>query len=87
MDNVFAALSDPHRIEIIKRLSSNERAVGELANELGRSQPTVSKALRVLRDAGLVNVRTVGQLRFYSLRRERLGEVAQWALGLSRNDQ
>jgi DNA-binding transcriptional ArsR family regulator len=82
MYSVFAALSDPLRLQIVERLGMNEHAVGELALALGRSQPTISKALRVLRDADLVNVRRVGQLRYYSLKADQLGVLAQWALAV-----
>lgn len=86
MYRILAALSDPLRLLIVEKLSANERAVGELALALGRSQPTLSKALRVLRDAELVQVRRAGQLRYYSLRTDRFAELATWALEVARLD-
>jgi DNA-binding transcriptional ArsR family regulator len=86
MNKVFAALSDPIRFQIVERLSVNEHAVGELAFALGLSQPTTSKALRILRDADLVNVRRAGQLRYYSLRHDRFDEIARWALAMTHDD-
>jgi len=83
MNEVFVALSDPIRFQIVERLSVNEHAVGELAFAIGLSQPTNSKALRILRDADLVNVRRVGQSRYYSLRVDRFDAVARWPLALS----
>lgn len=80
----FRAISDPLRFEIVMHLSANEHAVGELALALGHSQPNISKALRVLRDADLVHVRKVGQSRYYSLRRDRFAEIARWVLGVAR---
>jgi DNA-binding transcriptional ArsR family regulator len=86
MDEIFAALADPLRFSIVERLSANEHTVGELVLAGDRSQPTISKALRVLRDAGLVNVRSVGQLRYYSLRRSHFEAIAHWALAIVHRD-
>jgi DNA-binding transcriptional ArsR family regulator len=59
-------------------LRRRERSVSELVARVGLSQPGVSKHLRVLRDAGLVNVRKDGRMRWYSLRPEPLLEVDRW---------
>jgi DNA-binding transcriptional ArsR family regulator len=59
-------------------LRADERSVGDLVSELGLSQPGVSKHLRVLRDAGLVEARVDGQRRVYRLRSEPLREIDEW---------
>ena len=75
----FAVLAEPTRRSILDLLlRDGERAVGELVERLQLSQPLVSKHLRVLRDAGLVDVRTDAQRRLYRLRPEPLAEVDAW---------
>ena len=74
----FEALAEPRRRHILDLLRERERAVGELVEEIGISQPGVSKHLRVLRDAGLVVVRAEAQRRVYALRGDPLAEVAAW---------
>ena len=71
-------LAEPHRRQILDLLRESERAVGELVDEVGISQPNVSKHLRVLREAGLVDVRTDAQRRVYRLRPEPLREIDEW---------
>lgn len=78
MLSIFEVLSLPARREIIERLRRGPRSVGELAGELGVSQPIMSKHLRVLRDSGFVTVRVDAQRRWYELRPEPLMEVAEW---------
>ena len=63
----FAALSDPTRLAIVEELSSGERGVGELAQHLKLRQPTISQHLKVLREAGLVQVRAEAQRRLYQV--------------------
>lgn len=75
---LFDVLSDPNRRRILDLLLPGEWSVGELVDELGLSQPLVSKNLRVLREAGLVDVRADGQLRLYRLRPEPLMELDAW---------
>ena len=75
---VYAALVEPTRRRILDLLRDDERAVGELVDLLGLSQPAVSKHLRVLRDAGLVDVRPDAQRRLYRLRPGPLTEVDEW---------
>jgi DNA-binding transcriptional ArsR family regulator len=75
---VFDVLAEPHRRQILDLLREDERAVGDLVAEVGISQPSVSKHLRVLRDAGLVEVRTDAQRRLYRLRPEPLREIDEW---------
>ena len=74
----FEVLAEPTRRRILDLLLDGERAVGELVKRLAISQPGVSKHLRVLRDAGLVSVRTEAQRRIYGIRPEPLEEVAEW---------
>jgi DNA-binding transcriptional ArsR family regulator len=71
-------LAEPRRLQILDLLRDGERPVGELVDRLGVSQPAVSKHLRVLRDAGLVQVRTDAQRRLYRIRPEPLAELDQW---------
>jgi DNA-binding transcriptional ArsR family regulator len=75
---MFDVLAEPHRRQILDLLREAERAVGDLVDEVGISQPSVSKHLRVLRDAGLVEVRTEAQRRVYRLRPEPLREIDEW---------
>jgi DNA-binding transcriptional ArsR family regulator len=75
---VFEILAEPHRRQILDLLRERELAVGDLVSALGLSQPGVSKHLRVLRDAGLVEVRTDAQRRLYRIRTEPLREIDQW---------
>ena len=74
----YAALADPSRREILDHLRSGERTVGDLVTRLQLSQPGVSKHLKVLRAAGLVDVRPEGRRRWYALRAEPLAEVDRW---------
>lgn len=74
----FEVLAEPTRRRILDLLHPGERSVGELVDQLGLSQPGVSKHLRVLRDAGLVAVRRDAQRRWYRLRPEQLAEVDAW---------
>jgi DNA-binding transcriptional ArsR family regulator len=77
--DVFSALADPTRRQVLDLLSRKERAAGELGSVFPHiSQPGMSRHLRVLREAGLVKVRQDRRLRVYSLRSERLAEVDAW---------
>jgi DNA-binding transcriptional ArsR family regulator len=75
---VFEALGEPRRLAIVEALRDGERPVGELVEALGLSQPAVSKHLRVLKDAGLVEVRVDAQRRLYRVRPEPLAELDDW---------
>lgn len=75
---VFEVLAEPRRREILDLLCAGERTVGEIVERIPISQPGVSKHLRVLRDAGLVDSRTDAQRRVYAVRAEPLAEVAAW---------
>jgi DNA-binding transcriptional ArsR family regulator len=74
----YAALAEPSRRKILDLLRAGERSVNDLVGRLKLSQPGVSKHLRVLRDAGLVDVRPDGRQRLYRLRAEPLAEVDAW---------
>ena len=74
----YAALAEPSRRQILDLLRDRERSVNELVDHVGLSQPGVSKHLKVLREAGLVDVRPAGKQRFYGLRPTPLAEVADW---------
>ena len=78
MDTVLQALSDASRRTVLEALSDGPATVGELAALLPIARPGVSRHLRVLRDAGLVEVRKEAQFRVYNLRPEPLAEVDEW---------
>src|SRR5215831_15797856 len=75
---LFEILAEPNRRRMLDLLRDDELTVGELVDALEMSQPAVSKHLRVLRDAGLVEARIDGQRRIYTLRPEPLAEVDAW---------
>jgi DNA-binding transcriptional ArsR family regulator len=75
---MFDVLAEPNRRRILELLRDGERPVGELVDELDVSQPAVSKHLRILRDAGLVEARVDASRRLYRLRPEGLREVDEW---------
>jgi DNA-binding transcriptional ArsR family regulator len=74
----FEALAEPNRRRILDLLAAAERPVGELVGALGVSQPAVSKHLRVLREAGLVEARRDAQRRLYRVRAEPLRDLDEW---------
>ena len=76
--SVFEVLAEPHRRHILDLLREGERSVNELVAGLGLSQPGVSKHLRILREAGLVEVRADAQRRLYALRPQPLEELQRW---------
>lgn len=84
MESSFAILAEPNRRAILSLLLASERSVGELERELQLSQPSVSKHLRVLRDAGFVESRTEAQRRLYRLKPEPLMELDEWLLPFRR---
>jgi DNA-binding transcriptional ArsR family regulator len=77
--DVFNAVAEPRRREVIELLAGGERSVGELVAELGGSQPQVSKHLRVLLEVELVSVRREGRHRLYRLEAEGLRQIHEWA--------
>jgi DNA-binding transcriptional ArsR family regulator len=78
VESSFAIVAEPNRRAILSLLLSSERSVGEIERELQLSQPSVSKHLRVLRDAGFVQSRIEAQRRLYRLRPEPLMELDAW---------
>src|SRR3954453_21905477 len=78
MDTVLQALADPGRRRLLEILRDHPATAGELAGALPIARPGVSRHLRVLREAGLVEVRADAQRRIYSLRPEPLAEVDDW---------
>ena len=71
-------VAEPRRRQIMALLLDGERLVGDLADELGVSQPTVSKHLRIMRAAGLVSSRVDAQRRWYHLEARPLAELDSW---------
>ncbi len=78
MSTLFAVLADPSRRRVLDLLRDDEHTVTELVDTLDMSQPAVSKHLRVLRDAGLVEARVDAQRRVYTLCPEPLAELDAW---------
>lgn len=78
MESTFAIIAEPNRRAILSLLASSERSVGEIEEQLRLPQPSVSKHLRVLRDAGLVESRIDAQRRLYRIRSEPLMAVDAW---------
>jgi len=78
MNATLMALAEPNRLRIVELLRDRPRPVGEIAERLRLRQPQVSKHLRVLGDAGLVDVRPVAQQRIYQLRSEPFNELDAW---------
>jgi DNA-binding transcriptional ArsR family regulator len=72
------ALAEPNRFQIVELLRDGPRPVGDMVHRLGLRQPQVSKHLRVLSDAGLVDVRVDAQRRIYALRAAPLKELEVW---------
>src|ERR671938_1859287 len=79
--DVFNAIAEPQRREMLVLLRAGERPVTDLARELGMSQPRASKHLRVLREVGLVRVREAGRQRLYGLDARGLRPVHEWVGG------
>ena len=82
--DVFNAIAEPQRREILVLLRTGERPVTDLAQELRMSQPRASKHLRVLREVGLVRVRGAGKQRLYGLDARGLRPVHEWVGGFER---
>ena len=78
VESVFEVIAEPNRRAILSLLVSSQQSVGEIERQLQMSQPTVSKHLRVLRDAGFVESTIDAQRRLYRLRPEPLQEVDAW---------
>jgi DNA-binding transcriptional ArsR family regulator len=78
MLDTFRALAEPSRLQIVELLSSGPVSVGAVADRLGMRQPQASKHLRVLSEAGLVEVRPDAQRRIYALRPQPLKDLDMW---------
>jgi DNA-binding transcriptional ArsR family regulator len=78
VESVFEIIAEPNRRAILSLLVSSQQAVGEIERQLGMSQPTVSKHLRVLREAGFVESTVDAQRRLYRLKPEPFQEVDAW---------
>jgi DNA-binding transcriptional ArsR family regulator len=78
MESAFAIIAEPNRRAILSLLVSSQQSVGDIERRLRMSQPTVSKHLRVLREAGFVESTVDAQRRLYRLKPEPLREVAAW---------
>jgi DNA-binding transcriptional ArsR family regulator len=78
VESVFEIIAEPNRRAILSLLISSEQSVGEIERQLGMAQPTVSKHLRVLREAGFVESTVDAQRRLYRLKPEPFHEVEAW---------
>jgi DNA-binding transcriptional ArsR family regulator len=78
MDSVFEIIAEPNRRAILSLLISSQQSVGEIERQLRMPQPTVSKHLRVLRDAGFVESTVDAQRRLYRLKPEPFQELDDW---------
>jgi DNA-binding transcriptional ArsR family regulator len=78
VESAFAVLAEPNRRAILSMLSSSERSVGELMQQLRLAQPSVSKHLKVLRESGFVESRVEAQRRVYRINPKPLQEVDEW---------
>ena len=78
MESAFAVIAEPSRRAILALLANGERSVGDLESALDLSQPSLSKHLRVLREAGFVEVTVDAQRRLYRIRAEPLHEIDAW---------
>jgi len=78
MNSVFEVIAEPNRRAILSLLVSSEQSVGDIERRLRMPQPTVSKHLRVLREAGFVESTVAAQRRLYRLKPEPLQEVDDW---------
>ncbi len=78
MESTFAIIAEPNRRAILRLLVSSQQSVGEIEHRLRMPQPTVSKHLRVLREAGFVESTVDAQRRLYRLKPEPLQEVDAW---------
>jgi DNA-binding transcriptional ArsR family regulator len=78
MESTFAVIAEPNRRAILNLLASAERSVGDIEQSLRLPQPSISKHLRVLREAGFVVSRIDAQRRLYRIRPEPLMEIDAW---------
>jgi DNA-binding transcriptional ArsR family regulator len=77
--HLFQALADPARLKIVEAMKKGECAVGDIVARMDIQQSGVSRHLRILTDAGIVQMRPAGQKRLYSLRKEAFDQLEAWA--------
>ena len=82
---VFQALADATRLRIVEAMRSGECAVGDIVERMDIRQSGVSRHLRILAEAGLVQMRPAGQKRLYSLRKEAFDQLETWVAGYRRH--
>src|ERR1700735_1262961 len=82
---LFHALADPARLRIAEAMKSGERAVGDIVETMDIHQSGVSRNLRILADAGIVQMRPAGQKRLYSLRKGAFDQLDAWVAGYRRH--
>ena len=82
---LFQALADPARLRIVEAMKSGEYAVGDIVERMDIHQSGVSRHLRILSEAGIVQMRPDGQKRLYSLRREAFEQLEKWVAGYRRH--
>jgi DNA-binding transcriptional ArsR family regulator len=78
MENAFEIIAEPNRRAILSLLTTSQQSVGEIERQLRMTQPTVSKHLRVLREAGFVEATADAQRRLYRLKPEPFQELDMW---------
>jgi len=78
MESLFEVIAEPNRRAILSLLATSEQSVGDIQRQLGKPQPTVSKHLRVLREAGFVEATVDAQRRVYRLKPEPFQEMDDW---------
>src|SRR5438128_1204188 len=83
--DAFNAVAEPRRRQILDALAGGERPVNDLVRQLGLAQPQVSKHLRVLREAGVVDVRDLGRQRLYRLNGHALKPIHDWVKNYERS--
>lgn len=80
----LAVLGDDTRVRIVEALAARDRSVSELVGLFPISQPAISRHLRLLREAGVVDAEAVGKQRIYRLRPDAISEVSSWAARVTR---
>jgi len=82
---IFHALADPARLRIVEAMRSGECAVGDIVEQMDIRQSGVSRHLRILSEAGIVQMRPDGQKRLYSLRKDAFDRLEAWVAGYRRH--
>jgi DNA-binding transcriptional ArsR family regulator len=83
--SLFHALADPARLRIVEAMKAGECAVGDIVDRMDIHQSGVSRHLRILAEAGIVQMRPDGQKRLYSLRKEAFDQLDAWVVGYRRH--